>query len=136
MKKLGWLILVGAVAFACGEAGQSMTGGAGATGGTAEQNIEVECDKSETRQDTDLTIVYRWAEFEVEPGVTEVTTCVRGAEPPGRPTEARERCARFKALWFRGTNTGYVDCGRSVNYDDPDREDSDIDDPLSITVHR
>ena len=156
-RKLGLLVLVGAVAFACGEAGQSMSGGAGAmdggggmangggatngtgaTGGTPEQNIEVDCNKMETLRADGFTATHYWAEFEVDPGMTEVTVCSRAtpSNPAGAPPFYSDRCGRSKAVWYLGTTTGWVVCGTAIDYDNPDIPDQEYRAPLSVTVHR
>lgn len=113
MKKLGWLVVVGAVAFACGEAGQSMTGGAGAmdggggttngtgatdgggaTGGTPEQNVrEVEC-----KEGSD-------GSFPIEnPGDAYAIVCRRANEQAGLDAY----CYRSAVFWFQGTKNGFI----------------------------
>jgi hypothetical protein len=140
MKKLGWLVLVSAVAFACGEAGQSMSSGAGAmdggggttdgtgatpgtgaTGGTPEQNVRVECDKSAPIPSGGTRYA---AEFEVDPGRTEVTVCGDGTPSSfGNISFGRDSCNRRIAGYYEGTTTGFVDCGT-----EPGR--------YRVTVHR
>jgi hypothetical protein len=77
-----------------------------------------------------------WAEFDVDPGVTEVTTCRDGdpnaSVPPYRP----DSCYRSKAQWHHGTSTGFVYCGTRRVYDDPETPDVYEGDVISITVHR
>jgi len=56
-----------------------------------------------------------WAEFPVNPGVTEVTVCWDGPEPLG------PYCQRYVAPYFEGTSIGLVSCQDAIR---------------SITVHR
>ena len=119
-RKLGWLVLVGAVAFACGEAGQSMSNGAGAmdggggttnstgattgngnggttngggaVGGTPGQNVrEVEC-----KEGTD-------GSFPIDnPGEAYAIACRRASE------RLAAFCYRSEVFWFTGTNNGFL----------------------------
>jgi len=57
----------------------------------------------------DTITVAHWAEFPIDPGVTEVTTCFDGSPP--YPFNAIAKCYRGKAQWKRGTSTGLVHCG-------------------------
>jgi hypothetical protein len=86
------------------------------------QDETVTCNKSEGYVTGETTSVVYWAEFPIDPGVTEVTTCHGGS--PSYPFNAIPKCHRGKVQWKRGTSTGLVHCGT---------------DPASfptITVHR
>ena len=98
------------------------------------QGQEVGCNKSEARNEDGYTVTVRWAEFEVDPGVTEVTICNAVSGNPFWPPQERSNCGRFKAGWIRGTSTGWVPCGARTVQDDSTTTDSP--DPISITVHR
>ena len=119
-----------------GSIGSGGSTGTGGTGGTPTTDITVTCNKSETYMSGDTAVTVRWAEFEIDPGATEVTVCYDRAgyiEPPGKDNDT---CSRFKSSWFRGTSTGFAGCGRHIDYANPDIEDFDSPDPISITVHR
>ena len=96
---------------------------------------EVSYNKSETGPwSSDGTTTQRWAEFDVDPGQTEVTSCRAGTATAIGPSK-RDTCFRYIAHWIRGTSTGVVWCG--VDYFDAEgtRVVSNPD-PISITVHR
>jgi hypothetical protein len=112
------------------DAGEVLTDGAVPNAGA--QDEPVTCNKTATDQLDGLTITYRWAEFDVDPGVTEVTICYEGGGTAWTPSQ----CSRYKPAWLRGTTTGRVSCGTRYDYDDPDTPDFDTPDPISITVHR
>jgi hypothetical protein len=117
------------------DAGTSMQDGSVPDAGA--QNETMTCDKSESYRSGEATVTVRWAEFEIDPGATEVTVCHVGSSTLP-PDNGRDTCGRSTAhyQWFRGTTTGFVRCGHSVNHDDPDTPDTDSPDPISITVHR
>ena len=115
------------------DAGTSLQDGAVPDAGA--QDEPVTCDKSETRNVPGYAVTARWAEFEVDPGVTEVTICQAvTTDTPFWPPQARSNCYRTKAQWLRGTSTGWVACGYRTVSDDGTTNDNP--DPISITVHR
>jgi len=149
MRKVGLVFGLALIGFACADgvgemltdagqmiedAGTSMQDGSVPDAGA--QDVEVSCDKSQVVPKNGYTITYRWAEYEIDPGVTGVTTCRRGDPDADRSVQRRDQCWRFTSNWIRGTSTGWTDCGQHVNYDDPDTPDFDVPDPISITVHR
>lgn len=144
MKRIGLVVGLALVGFACADtvgqmlvdAGESLQDGSVPPA----QGQEVSCNRSETKRDEQggATYTYRWAEFEVDPGATEVTTCIGAVDtsPYNYPISDRSTCFRRIAPWYRGTTTGWVQCSRSIDFDNPDTPDRDEDDPTSITVHR
>ncbi len=103
---------------------------------------EVSCNKSASErldegENGARTITFRWAEFDVDAGVTEVTICHRGDPDGYQPQFRKDWCFRGGAQWLRGTSTGLVSCGIKTDWDNDETfTDSDSPDPLSITVHR
>lgn len=99
-------------------------------------NVEVECNMSRDRprQFGDLfnESKFIWAEFPVNPGVTEVTVC-RDVAVGGRERDDPFLlvCKRTLAAWLDGTTTGFVDCGLLLLLDPLEF----IGKPVSITVH-
>ena len=118
-----------------GSGGATDSGGSGGTPGT---DVTVHCNKSVVWFDDDFAKRTRyWAEFDVDPGSTEVTVCGLNTlfAAAGSQT-TRETCGRNIALWFRSTNTGYWYCGESIDWVNPDMADIPFVPPISITVHR
>jgi len=136
MKKVGLMVVLALVALACGETVGGMMQDAGAMLADAgdmmqpdagAQDTPVQCDKSSTSGDPELT--YHWAEFPVTPGQTEITICNTG--DPASPVAygSRDTCSRITAPWFDGTSTGFWSCGiesEAAGW---------ISKPKSITVH-
>jgi len=127
MRRVIAVAVLAVVAFACSEqagqmlidAGEMMQPDAGA------QDTPVECNKSEQNPNSQTKQVWHWAEFEIDPGRTEVTVCTLR---PGWPFGGQTHCSRSKALWIQGTNTAIVFCG----FEYEDRIDNEV---TSITVH-
>jgi hypothetical protein len=126
MKKVGLMVVLALVALACGETVGGMMQDAGAMLADAgdmmqpdagAQDTPVQCDKSSTSGDPELT--YHWAEFPVTPGQTEITICY-GGNPDSYGPSKRDTCNRLVSPWYEGTNTGAIHCGGNVT---------------SITVH-
>jgi hypothetical protein len=155
MKRIGLVAALALVGFACADgvgqmltdagqmiedAGTSMQDGSVPDAGA--QDVNATCNKSATERldegDTGArTMTFRWAEFDIDPGATEVTTCHRGDPEAFYPYSRQDTCYRGKAPWYRGTSTGFVQCGTRTDWDDDTRyTDSDTPDPISITVHR
>jgi len=140
MRKLVLVMGLALVGFACADsvgqmlvdAGTSMQDGSVPDAGA--QDEAVTCNKSETRDIDGGRRTWRWAEFNVDPGVTEVTVCrdLEGESDP--PYLGRNDCFRRKATWFQGTSIGFVNCGGRITPDTG--EPIDFGDPISITVHR
>jgi hypothetical protein len=142
-NKLITVAALAVLAFACSEtvggmmqdagtmladAGDMMQPDAGA------QDTPASCNKSETRDiGNGASRTWRWAEFDVDPGVTEVSTCrdLQGEDDP--PYLGRDDCFRRTASWFNGTSIGFVDCGGEVMASDGTV--TVFPPPLSITVH-
>ena len=86
----------------------------------------MECNKQSQNPNAETKNIWHWAEFDIaNPGQTEVTVCTR---QNGWPWDGLVFCSRSKALWYEGTNTGWVSCG----FEYEDRWDNK---PTSITVH-
>jgi hypothetical protein len=152
MRKLGLVVVLALVGFACADgvgqmltdagqmiedAGTSMQDGSVPDAGAQDETVT--CDKSETwpRGDgNDWVLMPLWAEFEVDPGVTEVTVCRDGDPNAPVPPDRPDFCSRTKADWHHGTSTGFVYCGRRRVYDDPETPDVYQGDVISITAHR
>ena len=139
MKRIGFLIALAFVGFACADsvgqmledAGQMMQDGSVPDAGA--QDEMVTCNKSEKVDlGNGVSITYRWAEFDVDPGATEVTGCYRYPDTPD-PLLRQATCSRNKATWFQGTSNGFFRCGRRTNNNGTI---TDNPDPVSITVHR
>jgi hypothetical protein len=146
MRKVGLLLGLALVGFACADsvgqmlqdAGQMMQDGSVPDAGAQDETVT--CNKSKTKSGEGVSITYTWAEFEVDPGVSEVTTCDKGQSSPTEythPTFERATCYRGIASWYHGTSTGFVHCGQLFDYVDPGLSDFDTRDQIiSITVHR
>ena len=120
MRKVGLILGLAIVASSCG---------------VGEAQTEVTCQSEYAVRDDERgqTRTHIWAEFDVNPGRTEVTVCYPGNSEAEDPVARLDRCSRGKAPWFVGTNRGYVDCGVLIDNDvGPDIPATDI---ISITVH-
>lgn len=94
------------------------TGGAGSGGTATVPDLRItSCDLREEVAPGSGTY-WEWTEFDVVPGVTEVTVCYEPAADTG--PHAVPACNRFTATWYEGTAIGFVGCGNT----------------RSITVHR
>ena len=147
MKRTAMVVALALVGFACADgvgqmledagqmledAGVSMQDGSVPDAGA--QDTPVECGEvgSEPWGDGGRADYYS-AEFDANPGQTEVTVCQDGTTlfSRGRPT-----CYRGTAGWHEGTSTGFVSCG--VRYFDAEGNVT-VDGTAhirSITVHR
>ena len=145
MKRIGLIVGLVLVVFACGEpAGQMLVDGgqmimdagnmiADGSVPDAGADFTVTCDKSSMHPWSTGTATSRWAEFPANPGQTEVTVCHPSNPDAFGLTSQRETCSRSKAAWIRGTSTGVVNCG--VRYANADGLVQEVADPISITVH-
>ena len=119
-KLLKAAIITALVLGGCGDVAAAEGGGFGGTGGTggkdAEPDLAAECDFESclTGEDGVERCLY-WAEFPVNPGVTEYTACSASDDNyvenwPGHPY-AQDFCYRGTAPYYVGTRTGFVTCG-------------------------
>jgi len=143
-KKLITVAALAVLAFACSEtvggvmqdagdmladAGDMMQPDAGA------QDTPASCNKSVVYVDDETYKRTRyWAEFDVDPGSTEVTVCAVN-ELFSQAGSSRDICYRRIASWVRGTNTGIHYCGEGIDWVNPDTSDVPFVPPISITVH-
>jgi hypothetical protein len=129
MKRILWFGVAVVVVFACSEPlGQILTDAGDAMMPDAGADFEATCNKSEQNPDTETKLIYHWAEFEIDPGKTEVTICYRYAADALPPHRNGVFCWRSKANWKQGTTTGFVNCGTET-------DDGWRNKPESITVH-
>ena len=139
MKRIGLMIVLALVAFACADGVGEMLTDAGNMIGDgsvpdAGADFDVTCDKSSTHPWGAGTATSRWAEFSANPGQTEVTVCQPTNPDAYGVASQRDTCSRFKPGWIRGTSTGIVSCG--VRWVDGDGAlVQETPDPISITVH-
>ncbi len=118
MRKVGLVVALALVGFACADsvgkmlvdAGTSLQDGSVPDAGA---DFEASCNMGEANT--------RWSEFPVSnPGQTEVTICY-AARPEQAGPSRKATCTRLVAPWYEGTNTGFIwSCDDSVT---------------SITVH-
>jgi len=131
----GTVIQDGSVPDASAQGGSGGAGGVGGQGGAvppAPVDREVTCNHSNSDgSPSHATITIHWAEFVVDPGVTQMTICTPADV---RTIDGAWTCQRSIAPYIRGTNVALVECGGSIDYNSDGIIEVPMT-PITITVH-